>query len=209
MMAATGQPSAQQFGGLTMSNNSLETTTAAAHDKYLDADYQRACDQLVHNEIYCCLSGMVAELQRLGPDDDDVMELGYVDIGESERAEAISDGGYTIMQRLDDSWYWGVNGLFSHDEYAGPFNTADEAAQDCIDSENLDPAEYQREVFEHWAVSNWLAEKLIANGETVRDFGGLNIWLRTTTGQAISIDRVICDIYDQGQAWLAELQRSD
>ena len=48
------------------------------------------------------------------------------------------------------------------------------------------------EVFEHWAVSTWLAEKLEAKGEKVdRDFAGLNVWARTTTGQAIALDSVI------------------
>ena len=177
------------------------TKQSPAYDKYLAADYQRACAQLVSNEVYCCLSGMVAELQRLAGDDDEVMELGYGDIGEFERAEAVSDGGYEIVE-TSQGYYWCIKGV---SELDGPFNNATDAAHACIFSENLDPAEYAREVYEHWAVSTWLAEKLTANGETVRDFGGLNIWLRTTTGQAISMDQVICDIYDQGQAWLAEL----
>ena len=55
--------------------------------------------------------------------------------------------------------------------------------------------EYE-EVFEHWIVSDWLADKLIAKGETVvKDFHGLTIWGRCCSGQAILLDYVIRDIY--------------
>src|SRR5258707_13415197 len=48
------------------------------------------------------------------------------------------------------------------------------------------------EVYEHWAVSPWLASKLAAQGEKVNmDFANLNVWARTTTGQQISGDSVI------------------
>jgi len=60
--------------------------------------------------------------------------------------------------------------------------------------ENIEP--YDREVFEHWAVSTWFADKLEAKGEKVdKDFAGLCIWARTTTGQAIHADGVIEAIY--------------
>lgn len=54
----------------------------------------------------------------------------------------------------------------------------------------VDP--YQREVYEHWIVTDWLADKLIEHGEKVdKDFAGMCIWARTTTGQRISADHVI------------------
>lgn len=53
------------------------------------------------------------------------------------------------------------------------------------------------EAYEHWIVSDWLADKLAERGEMVlKDFLGLTIWGRATTGQAISLDEVICDIWD-------------
>lgn len=55
---------------------------------------------------------------------------------------------------------------------------------------NIEP--HQREVFEHWIVSDWLADQLAAKGEKVdKDFVGLTIWARTTTGQAAYADHVI------------------
>jgi hypothetical protein len=55
---------------------------------------------------------------------------------------------------------------------------------------------YDREVYEHWIISNWLADKLEAHGEKVdHDFAGLTVWARTMTGQAIYCDGVIEDIW--------------
>jgi len=68
-------------------------------------------------------------------------------------------------------------------------------AQDFCDSRGLDP--YQRKACEHWIVSDWLANRLEERGEMVlRDFMGLTIWGRTTTGQSVSFDLVICGIYE-------------
>lgn len=62
----------------------------------------------------------------------------------------------------------------------------------CADHD-IEP--YEREVFEHWIVSDWLADHLIKRGEKVdKDFCGLTVWARTTTGQAIANDYVIDDI---------------
>lgn len=62
--------------------------------------------------------------------------------------------------------------------------------EDFCDEHEIEP--YQWDVFEHWIVSNWLAEKLEAKGEKVdADFAGLTVWARTTTGQSIAMDAVI------------------
>ena len=61
--------------------------------------------------------------------------------------------------------------------------------------ENSDTDE--REILEHWIVSDWLAKKLLEQGETVdEDFADLAIWGRKTHGQAIELDDVMQDICD-------------
>jgi len=61
---------------------------------------------------------------------------------------------------------------------------------------DIDPVD--REVYEHWIVSDWLADELAEKGEKVnKDFAGLTIWARTTTGQGISSDAIIERIYDE------------
>lgn len=52
------------------------------------------------------------------------------------------------------------------------------------------------EVFEYWTISNWLYEKLEEKGEVVFELFDLKIWGRTTTGQAIDLDWVMNEIYN-------------
>lgn len=66
---------------------------------------------------------------------------------------------------------------------------------------NLDPD--TSEVYEHWIVSGWLAERLKEEGHVVGEFAGLTIWGRQTTGQSISMDHVIQKI--AGDLWAEEL----
>ena len=64
--------------------------------------------------------------------------------------------------------------------------------------ENEDGEEDYIEIYEYWAVSGWLAERLQSKGERVDcDFHGLCVWGRTTTGQAISMDGVIRELVQE------------
>ena len=66
---------------------------------------------------------------------------------------------------------------------------------------NSNPIEGEpEEALEHWLISEWLAKRLLEEGEMVIDFYGLTIWGRTTSGQAIYIDSVIEDIYNKNWA---------
>lgn len=69
---------------------------------------------------------------------------------------------------------------------------------DLIGKANPENQDEFIECYEHWIVSEWLAGKLETKGEIViRDICGLTIWGRTTTGQAISMDHVIQQIYNE------------
>jgi hypothetical protein len=57
---------------------------------------------------------------------------------------------------------------------------------------DIEPHEW--EAYEHWLVSDYLANKLTERGYTVREVFGLTVWARGTTGQAIYIDGVIEEI---------------
>ena len=66
---------------------------------------------------------------------------------------------------------------------------------------NSNPIEGEpEEALEHWLVSEWLAKRLLEEGEMVIEFLGLTIWGRTTSGQAIYIDSVIETIYNNNWA---------
>ncbi len=64
--------------------------------------------------------------------------------------------------------------------------------------ENDDGEEAYVEIYEYWAVTPWLAKKLINRSEKVdQDFYGLCVWGRTCTGQAIYMDGVIRRIVEE------------
>lgn len=151
-------------------------------------------DQMVNQEVLCCMSNMVPTLAggfcRFGdlePNLESLMEQA------SELAAPVPDYEEAAVQA-------GWRGPFTQEGapsyFTGPndvtvFETSWENI--CAD-EDIEP--YDREVFEHWAVSEWLADKLIAKGEKVdKDFAGLCVWARTTSGQIIAADSVIERIY--------------
>lgn len=54
------------------------------------------------------------------------------------------------------------------------------------------------EALEHYIVSDWLANRLEEKGEMIiKDFLGLTIWGRTTSGQSVKMDGVIEQIYSE------------
>jgi len=53
---------------------------------------------------------------------------------------------------------------------------------------------YYPEVFEFWAVSEWLADKLEAKGEVIFEMLDFIVWGRQCTGQAIALDSVMQEI---------------
>lgn len=145
-------------------------------------------DALVRREVACCVSVLVYTLsQGYGNlprgELDDLAEQAFdlacpIDDYESAARE---DGWefhplYGIRKRVDDDWESAVGW------------------QDACHGSGVFP--HQSEVFEHWVISGWLADKLEQHGEKVdRDFAGLVVWARTTTGQAIAMDWVIDRIW--------------
>ena len=53
------------------------------------------------------------------------------------------------------------------------------------------------EIYEYWAVSNWLADKLEAKGEIIFEMLDFIVWGRQATGQAIKMDSVIQEIAEE------------
>ncbi|HZE87111.1 MAG TPA: hypothetical protein VE090_02780 [Methylomirabilota bacterium] len=72
----------------------------------------------------------------------------------------------------------------------------------CLDSETgecescFEDNQQPQEIFEWWLVSPWFGKKLLIEGQPVIDNGYGIWWGRCTTGQAISMDYVIQQIYD-------------
>lgn len=147
-------------------------------------------EDLVRREVHYCVSNLVSTLaEAMGGGISRASEAGRVisDLTEQafDLACPIDDWEEAAIQAgwSKDPWgHWVENGNEDQDSYA--------SAQDCCEGLSLEP--YQREVFEHWIVSDWLADKLAEKGEKVnKDFAGLTVWARTTTGQGIASDSVI------------------
>jgi len=101
---------------------------------------------------------------------------------------SIEEGGFALM-----SEWPGISDDDLRDKLGAALNE-DDGWQEFCDEQGVDP-EYV-EVYEHWVVDRWFAARLAEYGEITGDFGGLTVWGRTSTGQAISMDYVVCRIYD-------------
>lgn len=147
-------------------------------------------DDLVRREVFYCVSSLVHTLAGGMAQSGDV-ERNLSDLMEQafelstpvpDYEETATEAGFT-QSKVDGKWINTKSTKFC-------FTTAEDACSDA----GLEPGAglIEWEVFEHWIVSDWLADKLEARGEKVdRDFAGMTIWARTTTGQAIAMDYVI------------------
>jgi hypothetical protein len=147
-------------------------------------------ETLVSREVHYCVSSLVSTLAG---------SYGNRLPGEQEEMRSLLDQAFDLARPIEDfesaamdaGWVkapdgWRKPTSYGHLQHPGPLET-------LCDVEEIEP--YEREVFEHWIVSDWLADHLIKRGEKVdKDFCGLTVWARTTTGQAIASDYVIDDI---------------
>lgn len=157
---------------------------------------EREISSFVSREVIYCVSSLVSTLASIasefgkvsdGNSYDDIMEICVQDDWESPARE----NGWEKDQQGQ------IYKPHKKNETTVDCEFADDWREAC-EQDNLDP--YTVEAYEHWIVSNWLAAKLEAKGEMIgRDICGLTIWGRTTTGQAISMDGVIQEIYKELQ----------
>lgn len=172
-----------------------------------DQELHDAARRLVANEVHYCVSGLIsAALQNfeaataLGIGEDDLYTLASRRADADDYADAAPEG-FIVMQVPDEEhegegagrWEWmGPNSDEVYTDDGGEyFDTEVEAWRSAFETNNLDEPD-GREVYEHWLISDWLADKLEERGESVvRDVLGLTIWGRTTSGQMIAADSII------------------
>ena len=170
-------------------------------DKRMSGDYQRAVDQFVGKHVHQCASTLVSELQSvsLGVYEDDMADILYKSdwlepalqhCDQLDREECTSE-----LEAVDITVYEHETLGTLRDAVECSLNDATIDPQEFCDTYHLDPEDI--EAYEHWVVSRDLSYWLEERGEMVtRDLFGMTIWGRCTTGQSISIDGVICDIFD-------------
>lgn len=141
-----------------------------------DKDLQTLGARLVSREIYICQSGTMDLIMRANADYYDDLENAYdvkcPECGETHDADAeVYDA-----DDLEDE-----DGL-----------TYDARCSSCGHRfDNGDAEQEPKEIYEWWAVSAWLADKLSEKGEAMFDGPDCKIWGRCATGQAIALDHVI------------------
>jgi len=152
----------------------------------------RTADQIVEQEILVCVSHLVSTLAS-GYGVDPIArtpganELVALTEQAFELAAPIPDYEETAFQA---GWSQeSPDALWTIRDGREEGFTAD-TAQEACEIDDIEP--YDRDVFEHWAITSWLADRLEEKGEKVdRDFAGLIVWARTTTGHGIASDSVM------------------
>ena len=155
---------------------------------YSSETLDQCADRIVRQEVMCCLSSIVSTLAN-----------GYGNIGQNRPDNGLADLAEQALElccpvsdyeEAATEAGWMVYGsVWQHPEH----EAAEVSAENACHTSDIEP--YEREVFEHWAVTQWLADKLREHGERVDDdFGDLCVWARTTTGQGIAMDGVIREI---------------
>ena len=151
------------------------------YDRRLSAEYQRDCADMVRREVYLCISQLVSDIAGKDDYDGDWLFKAF----DADYAREMVE--FEAAKYPDD-----------YDELADLDLSDDDDLREAMDLVGVDYCDAEREVLEHWAISPWLADKLERRGElVVRDWHGLTVWCRCTSGRAISIDSVIEDIFDE------------
>jgi hypothetical protein len=178
--------------------------------------------KFVGREIYCNVNSLVEYCLNQGFEDPnspinmDELENYYTYpeyIGEYANFEGGTDNQRDEeMQRLNDlkeELEGDQPSLEDEDVDMDLYNSINEKIEkigeeiEALENLETEPAE----VFEWWAVSSWLSEKLSNEGQVVTDAGSCHIWGRQTTGQAILLDYVITRICADME--ILEGQRND
>lgn len=157
-------------------------------DKYTSGEYQRKVGEMVGREVGHCVSMLVSDLAKgYGETQGDIGEL-------CEEAFELCTPTQDWESAADEAGWTTYDDGFRHED--GEIDMDADDWEELCREHDIEP--HESEIYEHWIVSGWLAEKLAERGERVGELAGLKIWGRGCTGQAIKLDRVICDIYDAG-----------
>jgi len=169
-------------------------------------------ERLVRNEIYTICSYLFSELLGIVAYLDTFMDLCSQYVNNSEEIEELRDQIEDLenyrddliydvedqQEQIDDLEYYNKDhtDMFIQEWIEG-LEFIIEQDIESLESEIADlesDQEYPTEALEHWIVSDWFADKLEQHGQMVIEFCNLNIWGRTTSGQAIIMDYVMQEI---------------
>lgn len=172
-----------------------------------EVNFQRTCSEFVRQHVHCCISMLVHSLnqnyeaaQALEVDEEELRDLSVQedwkepvedflrqDWDRTQLAEALEDAGFQVYDSEDKEAL--LTAYLQHLE-------TEKELQNFAESNGVEP--HTIEAYEHWVVDDLLAYQLEQRGEMIsRDFLGMTVWGRPTTGQAIAMDYVIRDIVEK------------
>lgn len=171
-------------------------------NEQIEADTrQRQAARLVDREVQCCMSSLVSTLAKgahfnmVAADLSELAEKAFeLAAPVLDYESAAREAGFTLRT------FGAVERVYRSNKDGSYPTSSARCWHNACEDHDIDA--HELEVYEHWAVSTWLADKLEAKGERVdRAFAGMTVWARTTTGQAISMDAVIlCIVAETGYA---------
>lgn len=129
-------------------------------------------EKIVREDIYCNVDNLVRYSLEKSYEDSNA-PIGYDEVENNQLDFDAMDEDEILVYLIEEYGY------------------TKEEVQEMDDPCEVAKDEYQEpEVYEYWAVSDWLRRKLECHGEvTINSYP--NIWGRCTTGQAITLDGVM------------------
>lgn len=188
-------------------------------DLYSNDAVRDRAEQLVRQNVHYCVSTLISNIAQPkgGIDVCKALSIDYEDdllpLLEITDYEEAAERHINEMDRDDLRTYLNDQGVeFKDDEHEFEIDVdtiehvdknelhrlaleamREQGAQEFCNEFNVEPD--RNEVYEHWIVDDWFADKLEAKGHPIaRDFLGMTIWGRPTTGQSIAMDEVILEI---------------
>ena len=150
---------------------------------------QEIKQNFVNREVIYCVSTLVSELAKKAeefPEYSDDLYRVFEGVPDYEEAAKYSE--WEKGNEVNKSKYRFYNSDTKEESDAEDWQT-------LCEEQGIELEDYIPYVYEHWIVSDYLADKLEAHGEKVLwNFFGMTIWCRTATGQAILLDGVISKI---------------
>lgn len=133
---------------------------------------QKLCNDLVNREVIYSCSILVEKLCQNDEFIDELMEVCHKTV----KTYDVYDENDVHCKEFNDE------------------DDAEEYVEKLGEGFHVEENEEEIEALEHWIVSDWLGDRLEAQGEMVIEFNGLRIWGRTISGQSIAIDSVFTTI---------------
>lgn len=145
--------------------------------------------KFVSQNVFANMSMIIQDLSNHESGDyyDELMEFNCI----VDLDGTIDDSNYTVVKNSTGGYEW-VDYDDSENCSDEGFETEKKAMADCINQNDID-VQYL-EILEYWSVSDYMSNKLREKGHAVIEMHGHNIWGRTTSGQAISLDNVVSAI---------------